>query len=164
MLWFWDHEVAKWLLSLVLLGTLYACIVTSFINLRLIFKSVIVILLLVQCYFVVLLTEQMLGKPRPDIDDFQGLLAGYTVYKVENQKRIAILMHTIDDRPITFSVPWSENTEKKLGQSMKELSEQGRPAGVRKKSKREGDINQSESNIEIYNFVDGLLTEKSGNQ
>lgn len=165
MLWFWDHEVAKWLLGLVILGTLYAGIITSFVNLRLLFKSLIVILLLVQCYLVVMLTEQMLGKPRPDIEGLQGMLAGYTVYKVNDQKRIAILMHTLEDRPITFSVPWSEKTEKDLSKSMKDLSEKGHPTGLRKKLKNESDNkDQNESGIELYNFVDGFLTQKNGNQ
>lgn len=159
MLWYLDYEITKWFLIFCLTSALLSTILISILPIHRIIKVILIVFVLVQTYLSFFVTENMLGKPKPNEYNIDGSVEGFTVYLVNKQKRIAILIKLKDEkRPVTISIPWSEETQKNLQQAM-ESKGNGLPIGVREKEE-EQENNSSSQSLEFYNIYETMMPQK----
>lgn len=176
MFWFLDYEVTKWFMALMLLSSLTSAVLISLMPWRRWIKALAIPIIVLQIYPAALLTDAMLGKPRPSAPEFNGTVSGYSVFQKNKSKRIAILIsESNENRPLTIDIPWSDKMERQLTQAMKDIVN-GKPTGIRIKSSQEDQIGLldqlsklwqggsrslgNNDQIEMYNFVQQFLREK----
>ena len=159
MLWFLDYEITKWFLGLCLATSLLSAVLLSFAPVRAWLKAILILLLFSQVYLVFIITDNMLGKPKPNnFYGVDGIIKGYTVFTKSEEKRIAIFISLKrDERPITISIPWTKEEEQKLKEAAEKESNYGIPTGIKsdKKPDRKG-LNMPEPTLELYEFEDSL--------
>lgn len=161
MLWYLDYEITKWFLFFSLLGTFTATLAIAFLPIKWYNKVVVIAMLLIQSYMSFLVSDNMLGKPKPNNYEIDGSIEGYTIYTVNDAKKIAILVKINNsERPVTVSVNWDEETEKKLQSSMENKQKYNIPTGIKTNKKDTGFLTHETPKLEFYNLIDKILPNK----
>jgi len=161
MLWYLDYEITKWFLFFSLFGTFIATLAIAFLPIKWYNKVVIIAMLLIQSYMSFLVSDNMLGKPKPNNYEIDGSIEGYTIYSVNGAKKIAILVKiNYSERPVTVSVNWDEETEKKLQSSMENKQKYNIPTGIRTNDINKPNKHHETPKLEFYDLIDKILPNK----
>jgi hypothetical protein len=166
---FLDFQSTQLYIIFTFVSAIIASILISLMPISNLLRALFIVFLVIEVYVGIIVSDLMTGVPRNRYD-INGSIAGYTVYEVGDRKRIAVLLNQVDTmRPMTISIPWTDQNEKELGKAMESLVELGKPVGMQATSDEEGggqaqSGNSNEGapaqNIKFYDFTESVLPPK----
>jgi hypothetical protein len=166
---FLDFQSTQLYVIFTFVSAIVATILISLLPISNLLRALFIVFLVIEVYMGIIISDLMTGVPRTRYE-VKGAISGYTVYDVGEKKRIAVLLNQVDTlRPLTISIPWTEQNEKELSKAMQSLIENGKPVGMEATGNGRETPHQDQgnsldssiaSNIKFYDFTESVLPPK----